>query len=308
VQTFAQRAQWVKDNDPSFVDGAPGWLETVESILNRHVLPYLGSLPLTAVTEERVQEFITHLRTTTFERRTASGKLIKTYRLRRKTIREIIGVVKKVLGKKVWFAWELKLGKPEKVVQRFFSEQEMRDIVREAKPGMWKLFWTLLASTGMRIGECCGLMVENLDLGPHPIIKVRRSFCERNGTLRDPKTEAGNRDIDIDEYLAGELRTYLDGRTSGLLFQSRWGTPLRPGNVLRRQLHPILKKLGIPLGGKLNHAFRHGRVTVLRKNKVPDDLVKQWIGHTTLAMTDRYSHTDQELEYRQQHVVGFRIQ
>ena len=61
-------------------------------------------------------------------------------------------------------------------------------------------------------------------------------------------------------------------------------------------LHPILKRLGIPKAGL--HAFRHSRVTMLRKNGTPDDLQKQWIGHYSLRTTDRYSHTHQELEYR----------
>ena len=46
------------------------------------------------------------------------------------------------------------------------------------------------------------------------------------------------------------------------------------------------------------HAFRHSRVTMLRKNGAPADLQKQWIGHSSLKTTDRYSHTDQKLDYR----------
>jgi hypothetical protein len=56
------------------------------------------------------------------------------------------------------------------------------------------------------------------------------------------------------------------------------------------------KRLGIPKAGL--HAFRHSRVTMLRKNGTPEDLQKQWIGHSSLRTTDRYSHTHQELEYR----------
>jgi integrase len=61
-------------------------------------------------------------------------------------------------------------------------------------------------------------------------------------------------------------------------------------------LHPLLVKLGIPRAGL--HAFRHSRVTMLRKHGTPADLQKQWIGHSSLKTTDRYSHTDQELDYR----------
>ena len=41
-------------------------------------------------------------------------------------------------------------------------------------------------------------------------------------------------------------------------------------------------------------------MTVLRKNGTPADLQKQWIGHSSLRTTDRYAHTDEELEYRRQ--------
>jgi len=61
-------------------------------------------------------------------------------------------------------------------------------------------------------------------------------------------------------------------------------------------LHPLLKRLGIPKAGL--HAFRHSRVTMLRKNGTSEDLQKQWIGHSSLRTTDGYSHTHQELEYR----------
>src|SRR5579872_2484407 len=73
-------------------------------------------------------------------------------------------------------------------------------------------------------------------------------------------------------------------------------SPISGANILKRVLHPILKKLGIPKAGL--HAFRHSRVTMLRKRGTPADLQKLWIGHSSLRTTDRYSRTDQELEYR----------
>jgi integrase len=73
-------------------------------------------------------------------------------------------------------------------------------------------------------------------------------------------------------------------------------SPISGQNVLKRVLHPLLKRLELPKAGL--HAFRHSRVTMLRKNGTPEDLQKQWIGHSSLRTTDRYSHTHQELEYR----------
>jgi len=77
--------------------------------------------------------------------------------------------------------------------------------------------------------------------------------------------------------------------------------------VIKRVLNPILQQLGMPLGGKLLHAFRHGRVTVLKKRETPDDLMLQWIGHTSLDMTGRYTHIEQELEYRSTHAARTKL-
>jgi len=89
------------------------------------------------------------------------------------------------------------------------------------------------------------------------------------------------------------LREHV-GETRRLrVFEARNGSA---GNIRKRVLHPLLAQLGIAKAGL--HAFRHSRVTMLRKNGTPADLQKQWIGHSSLKTTDRYSHTDQELDYR----------
>jgi integrase len=71
---------------------------------------------------------------------------------------------------------------------------------------------------------------------------------------------------------------------------------LAHGNLRKRVLYPLLERLKIPRAGL--HAFRHSRVTQLRKAGTPQDLQKQWIGHSSLTSGDRYSHTHEELEYR----------
>src|SRR5262249_58263452 len=44
--------------------------------------------------------------------------------------------------------------------------------------------------------------------------------------------------------------------------------------------------------------IRWRAAAMLRKNGTPADLQRQWIGHSSLKTTDRYSHTHQQLEYR----------
>jgi integrase len=145
----------------------------------------------------------------------------------------------------------------------------------------------------MRIGEASGLHVTDLDLD-NCVVYVRRGVW--NGQELSPKTRNAIREIDIHPGLAELLRQHVRDKKVGRVFEARNGSPISGDNVLKRVLHPLLKRLGIPKAGL--HAFRHSRVTMLRKNGTPEDLQKQWIGHSSLRTTDRYSHTHQELEYR----------
>ena len=140
----------------------------------------------------------------------------------------------------------------------------------------------------MRIGEAAGLHVEDVDV-ENGVICVRRSVW--NGQELDPKTENAVREIDIDPMLAAILREHIESSPRTRVFEARNGSPLSAGNIRNRVLQPLLKRLGIPKAGL--HAFRHSRVTLLRKNGTPADLQKQWIGHSSLRTTDRYAHTDQ---------------
>ncbi len=63
-------------------------------------------------------------------------------------------------------------------------------------------------------------------------------------------------------------------------------------------LYGTLKKLGTPNTGP--HAFRHGRVSVLAANGVPQKLQEEWIGHSSYRITERYTHFDDS--YRQKMV------
>jgi integrase len=277
VVTFGQRVEWCRKYHKAWTDGKPASVLSMESQLTKHILPRFGSVPLEAVDVTAVQEFIADLKRATFRMRTPNN---------------IVGVVKLILGKKAWMMWELDLGKPDHPEQRYFTEEQLKQIIEGAE-GPYRALFALLAGTGMRIGEASGLHVDDLDLD-NCVIHVQRSVW--NGREQAPKTVNAVREIDIDSGLAALLRQHIGDKKAGRMFEARNGSPISGNNVLQRVLHPLLERLGIPRAGL--HAFRHSRVTMLRKRGTPEDLQKQWIGHSSLRTTDRYSHTHQELEYR----------
>lgn len=147
-----------------------------------------------------------------------------------------------------------------------FTPDQMSNVIAKADDAQMKAFFATATGTGMRSGELCGLRVEDVDLD-RGIISVRRSAWE--GSEQTPKTKNAVRKIGIDAELVRMLREHIGQRRFGYVFQARNGSPLRESNVLRRWLHPILKKLKLPKCGL--HAFRHGRVSFLASDDSPMD-------------------------------------
>ncbi len=155
----------------------------------------------------------------------------------------------------------------------------------DAATGQYKVLFHLAGYTGLRSGELVGLRVEDLKLG-HGVIEVRRAVW--NGMEGDTKTKSGRRNVFIDSVTIQLLHSFLAGRRTGRLFQSRSGTPLENRDICRRVLKPICEKLGIEPGGM--HAFRHGRVSHMQASMMPGDFVKNQIGHSSLRITSNYTH------------------
>lgn len=69
-------------------------------------------------------------------------------------------------------------------------------------------------------------------------------------------------------------------RENRAISSARQRNPLSKRNALRR-LHAT-KKIGF-------HAFRRFRTEVLRRARVPEDLLRLWLGHSKESVTDFYA-------------------
>jgi hypothetical protein len=80
------------------------------------------------------------------------------------------------------------------------------------------------------------------------------------------------------------------------IFPNENGGALHQSDVLPRSLHPILKELGLNKQGF--HGFRRFRITHLRKQRVPENLLRFWIGHANQNVTHRYDQVRTDIEFR----------
>jgi integrase len=271
VKLFSEQAEWWEANVlPMHKQSSQN---SSHYILKKHLIPYFGQMPMDAISESTVQEWISGL------------KLQGT--LGPKTIANMWKVLKLIIGKPTR-EWTIRLPEIPETEQRYFTPKETQQLI-DAAEGQYKALFALQFATGMRFGEMAGLHVEDLDFS-ELIVYIRRStFIHQEVS---PKSKAGYREVDVDPGTMAIVKEYLGDRKSGRVFESRNGTPLVNGNVNRFVLKPLCKKIGIPVG--TTHAFRHGRVSVLQQGGVSGDLIKRWVGHSSLKTTSKYSHFTRE--------------
>jgi len=165
---------------------------------------------------------------------------------------------------------------PSKQHRPTVTEAELGEILASTSE-RWAVLFALLAGTGLRIGEALALKPTDLSADCR-VLHVNRSIW--HGQEQAPKTPNSVRVVDIAEPLARLLREYVAGKAE-YLFATKNGRPLQQRNVLRA-LHATGKRVGF-------HAFRRFRTETLRRARVPEDLIRLWLGHSKQTVTDFYA-------------------
>ena len=173
------------------------------------------------------------------------------------------------------------------------TRDEVNKIIR-ATEGREQILYIVLAASGMRIGETMGLDVEQV-VDEYTTLQVRHSIWR--SYMGAPKLNSV-RDVDLAFPVAAVLRTFLNGRTSGPVFQTKTGKRESTRNALR-SFHSLLNKLGMAERGF--HAFRRFRISTLRadgvpgKDGVPEHLINYWTGHKDQSMNGKYDYSSKTL-------------
>jgi len=274
-ETFKQRVDWWEKNKLIYLQPSSC---NMPGVVKKHMIPVFGDLSIDLIDERRVQEWVSKLH--------ISGKLSP------KSIENTWKILRIILGKKHVSGWSIVLPRKTKKEQRYITPEEASKII-DAAEGQFRPLFALQFATGMRHGEIAGLHVEDLDFDKS-VIHIRRGTFKKIET--DTKTAAGRRDVDVDPAVMKVVKEFIGDRKEGRIFMSRNGTPLVHSNINRYVLKPICKRIGIPKA--TTHAWRHGRISILQQNRVPGDLIKQWVGHTNLQTTSNYTHFP--ADYKQQ--------
>ena len=143
---------------------------------------------------------------------------------------------------------------------------------------------SLIAATGLRIGELLALRWRTLDL-QIGTLAVRESVYE--GQFQGPKTQKALRTIPLGPNAVAALTAHRSrmARTApeDLVFGNRSGGPLRESKLLRNVLQPAAEAAG--LGRVTWHQFRHIHSSLLSDLKVPVKIAQEQLGHASIATT-----------------------
>lgn len=300
------------------------WLEEHLTLVGAHVepgtvagyrreaartwLPRLGELPLPAVTEKAVSEWLAWQRRQETERsrrartRAVADGLpepgVKT--VSPKTIANAHGLLSSVLSSAAKRghiasnpAHGMRLPTGSADEKEILTREEWNRL-RGALDVFWVPLTTFLLVTGARFGEATALQVRDLDIaGPHPSVRIRRAWKkgEAGVVLGPPKSRRSTRAILVGHDVAALLATTAEGKgPEDLVFTSREGRRVQAQHYIGRVWRPAVVRAGIAKH-VTPHSLRHTSASWLLMEGVPPQVVQHRLGHESLATTSRvYAH------------------
>jgi integrase len=149
---------------------------------------------------------------------------------------------------------------------------------------------SLIAATGLRIGELLALRWSALDLDAGTLA-VRESVFE--GTFQPPKTARAQRTIPLGPRAVKALEAHRARCArvgpDALVFGNRKGGPFRESKMLRNVLQPAAVEAGL---GKVTwHQFRHIHSSLMSDLRVPVKIAQEQLGHASISTTlNVYTH------------------
>ena len=255
-------------------------------IIHRHILPGLGGKPLRSVTAQTVQAFLRKLK----DKNLSAGTVRNIYRVLSSIIGEAVdaGVLENDVRRRV----TLPSSHPKTAQVLTIPEQRALETAALCDPHGLSVLLAL--HTGMRLGEICALMWEDIDLERNVIMVnktvQRLSLCGGNtGTaihVGTPKSRASQRLIPLSDSLSAYLRKRGPDSRKGFVL-SHNGKLVEP-RLCQYRFQALLHKAGLR---RINfHALRHTFATRCMELRMDITTLSQILGHSSVKLTlDTYT-------------------
>ena len=277
-----------------------------QKIIDNHIDPALGTVPLKRLTPKMVQEYYT-------ETQRANGLSSNTMRRHHDLLSSAL---RSAVRQDVIPASPMERVEPPRVrttESYFYNNQELKLLYQKIEGNILELAVKLAGSLGMRREEICGLKWENVDLQRH-LVLIREARTAYGATIVQKETK--NRSSVRTLYLPDEVYLLLEQEqarqqqerclrdleynpTDHVILDAK-GMPYSP-NALSLAFTRFVKKNDLP---RLTfHGLRHTFATIASCQGASLFDIGKALGHSTPATTGRiYTHlvdrTHEELVQR----------
>ena len=277
-----------------------------QKIIDNHIDPALGTVPLKRLTPKMVQEYYT-------ETQRANGLSSNTMRRHHDLLSSAL---RSAVRQDVIPASPMERVEPPRVrttESYFYNNQELKLLYQKIEGNILELAVKLAGSLGMRREEICGLKWENVDLQRH-LVLIREARTAYGATIVQKETK--NRSSVRTLYLPDEVYLLLEQEqarqqqerclqsptynpTDHVILDAK-GVPYSP-NALSLAFTRFVKKNDLP---RLTfHGLRHTFATIASCQGASLFDIGKALGHSTPATTGRiYTHlvdrTQEELVQR----------
>lgn len=159
-------------------------------------------------------------------------------------------------------------------VKQIMSDKQIEAFLALPWKPKWKMYWTVLAYSGMRPGEVATLTTSSVDLGRQ---------------VYDPTGKTGHRPVPIAPSVLQALTEYIKSLDGELLFPGSTGKPFTR-QAWHLQFEIGIKQLGIKRKGLTAHSLRHSFITRMIDEDVSIFKIKKIVGHKRITTTEQYTH------------------
>ena len=159
----------------------------------------------------------------------------------------------------------------------YFTSEEARALVAAAPSYQVRMAMRVMLRTGLRVGECLSLRAADLRFNQAPPIISLRPEVTGNKSKKGREVPIPD---DLVESLGDLASVHAKDRARSLFDVSRqW---------VSKSMKEAAVVAGLDPARAHPHALRHtyGRNAIL--NGVPTPVLQQWLGHHSLAETERY--------------------
>ena len=283
--TFREYAeQWLAHRDVK-----PRTREHYRKLLDAHVLPGLGTLPLVSITPDDVRGWYAGLGTATPTLRSHAYGLVRTIMATAASDGKITTNPCHIRG----------AGSTKRVHKIKPATLPELAALTEAMPAPYRAMILLASWCALRFGELTELRRHDIEFDPATdelrggVIRIRRAVVRVGGefVVGDPKSDAGTRDVAIPPHLVpaieGHLADHVGRDRNALLFPAQHGGHLAPATLYRR-FYTARAKAG--RDDLRFHDLRHsGAVLAATTGATLAELMGR-LGHSTPAAALRYQH------------------